>query len=81
MFFGHQSILHSQAWVTVSDPEKTIIDIIYFNYPFAGEILPALLKIADKGKLAGYLKKIKGVRGSIKIGKRVGSWLAGEEKK
>ncbi len=81
MYFGYEArrIEEAGEWVRVSDPEKTIIDIIYFNYPFAGEILPGLMEIADKGKLAGYLKRMKGVRGSKKIGKNVRRLL--EEKR
>jgi hypothetical protein len=69
MYFGYETKHLEEAgdWVRISDPEKTLIDMIYYNYPFLDEILPELTKILKRDKLNDYLKKIKNVRGSKKI--------------
>ena len=60
-----------KEWVRVSDPEKTLIDLIYFNYPFLDEILPELKRIVDRRKLRKYLKRIENIRGSKKIRRKL----------
>lgn len=73
MYFGYETkyLEDARDWVRVSDPEKTIIDLIYYNYPFLDEILPELSKMINKEKLAGYLKMIRNIRGSAKIGRKM----------
>ncbi len=69
MYFGYQFKEVENLNVRVSDPEKTLIDMIYFNYPFLDEIKDNLLEICEIRKLRNYillLKKRK-VRGYKKI--------------
>ena len=69
LYFGYETKYMEEAkdLIRVSDLEKTLIDLIYCNYPFLDEILPELAKKVRKEKLDEYLKRIKGVRGSKKI--------------
>jgi predicted transcriptional regulator of viral defense system len=73
MYFGYEQMVLEEAGgpVRVSDPEKTLIDIIYYNYPFADEIIPGLKEIIKKEKIDLYLKQMGSARGSGKIRKRV----------
>jgi len=73
MYFGHETkyLEEAGAWIRVSDPEKTLMDLIYYNYPFLDEILPELTRMAKKDKLMDYLKIIKGVRGAKKIERKI----------
>ncbi len=73
MYFGYETKYLEDAgdWIRISDPEKTLIDLIYYNYPFLDEILLGLIKIVKKEKLMNYLKRIKNIRGSKKIEKRI----------
>ncbi|MFQ5647967.1 MAG: type IV toxin-antitoxin system AbiEi family antitoxin [Candidatus Aenigmatarchaeota archaeon] len=83
MYFGYGTMYLDEAkdWVRVSDPEKTLIDLIYYNYPFLDEISPRLLEMVEKKKLTGYLKRIRGIRGSKKIEKKVKEFLSKKSKK
>ena len=76
MYFGYEAKYMEDArdWIRISDPEKTMIDLIYYNYPFLDEISPGLMKMIKKEKLMGYVKRIKNVRGSKKIEKRIASF-------
>ncbi len=71
MFFGYglKFLEDVNSWVRVSNVEKTLIDIIYFNYPFKDEILPNLLEISDMGKIRRYLMMMekRNVRGWKKV--------------
>jgi len=74
MYFGYDYIYVEEIneLVRVSDPEKTLIDAVYFSYPLLSEMLPGLLEIVDRNKLYGYLdemkkKKVKGWRKSRKM--------------
>jgi predicted transcriptional regulator of viral defense system len=73
MYFGYETkyVEEAKDWVRISDPEKTLMDLIYYNYPFLDEILPELVKMISRGKLAEYMKRAKHVRGSKKIGKEL----------
>jgi hypothetical protein len=73
MYFGHEAkyLKDAEERIRISDPEKTLIDLIYYNYPFLDEILPELKCIVKKKKLLNYLKRIKNVRGSKKIEKNL----------
>lgn len=55
MFFGFEMIKYHDFWIPVSDPEKTLIDFIYFKEPIQNEIL-AEMKIR-KDVLEQYLKR------------------------
>ena len=67
MYFGYEYKRVDENIVKVSDPEKTLIDMIYFNYPYLDEIFDNLSEICEKRKLRKYVKimrkrKIKGWR-------------------
>ena len=71
MYFGFTEIFLEDVgeWVRVSDPEKTLIDMLYYSYPFLEEILPALSCAANRKKLEEYIgiMKRRGVRGWKRI--------------
>ncbi|MCR4335219.1 MAG: hypothetical protein NUV57_01635 [archaeon] len=57
MFFGYETKKYHGAWITVSDPEKTLIDFAYYNEPIGKETLEEMKAIIDKKKLEKYLKQ------------------------
>jgi len=59
MYFGYEFRVVDGINVRVSGPEKTLIDMIYFNYPFLDEIKDELIKKCDKNKLKKYLRLLK----------------------
>ena len=67
MYFGYDYIFLDEIgeFVRVSDPEKTLIDIIYYRYPFRDDIIPRLVELVDKEKLTKYADEMRrrGVRG------------------
>lgn len=77
MYFGYESTyIEGAGRIRVSDPEKTLIDLLYCNYPFCDEIIPRLLEKISKEKLLSYTSRVQGLRGGKKIRKAVRSWLA-----
>jgi len=69
MYFGYEFIFLEEIgeWVRVSDKEKTLLDMIYYDYPFKDEIIPNLLGFVSPKKLKGYLlmirrRKVRGFR-------------------
>jgi len=73
MYFGYEYIAVDENFVKVSDPEKTLIDMIYFNYPFIDEISGNLLQICDREKIGEYLLTMDraGVKGVKQIKRRI----------
>ncbi len=61
MYFGYELFYLKEIdeWIRVSDPEKTLIDMIYFSYPFLDEILPELKKKINREKLKKYIQLMK----------------------
>ncbi len=57
MFFGYTLMKYRVWWIPVSTPEKTLIDIIYFDYPFIDEILENLIEKIDRNKLEKLARK------------------------
>jgi len=57
MFFGFESLKQGDFWVSTSDVEKTLIDIVYFKQHLNKEALAEIKKRIDLNKLRGYLKK------------------------
>ncbi len=55
LFFGYDMVKHNDFWIPVSDPEKTLIDMLYFNYDIRDELWPGILKAISKSKLSEYL--------------------------
>lgn len=58
MFFGYETIIQGDFWLTVSGPEKTLIDFAYYGEPLDKQVLGKLKKKIDKKKLAIYLKEV-----------------------
>ena len=75
LYFGYTLFYLEDVneWIRISDIEKTIIDLIYFSYPFASEILPGLFEKANKARLRSYLKLMG--RRKVKGWKRVASLI------
>jgi len=71
MYFGYEFIFLDEIGelIRVSDKEKTLLDLIYFNYPFKDEIIPNLLDSLNPDRLKGYyvLIRRRRVRGWRKI--------------
>jgi len=61
MYYGYDYVYIEEIGedVRVSEPEKTLIDAVYFNYPLLPEMLPGLLELVDVDKLYGYLEEMK----------------------
>ncbi len=57
MFFGFESIKYYEWWIPVSDPEKTLIDFVYFKEPLYDEVLREIKKVLRKDVLNSYLKR------------------------
>ncbi len=79
MYFGYEYkyLGDLREWVRVSDPEKTLIDIIYFRYPASDDIIPGLLEIIDTNKIRKYIEILKerSVKGQKKIEERINSLI------
>lgn len=75
MYFGYDYMFIEEVneYVRVSDPEKTLIDAIYFNYPLLREMLPGLLELVDKVKLRSYVEEMRyrKVKGWAKVRKTI----------
>jgi predicted transcriptional regulator of viral defense system len=56
-FFGYKLILYNGFWVPVSDLEKTVIDMLYFNIAIRPELHQKIVDNIDKKKLLEYLKR------------------------
>lgn len=57
LFFGYELIKYYDFWIPVSDPEKTLIDFVYFKHYLRSDALKELKRTIDKKKLAIYLKR------------------------
>jgi len=47
MFYGYGLIRYGEWNIPISTPEKILIDMVYYNYPFIDEIIPNLLEKID----------------------------------
>lgn len=56
-FFGYDLIRYGIFWIPVSNIEKALIDIIYFNKSIRPDLLLDVIPILDYSKLKEYLKK------------------------
>jgi len=56
-FFGIELIEYGEAYIPISDIEKTIIDMIYFNQPMDGKIYRQARRKMDKEKLKKYINR------------------------
>ena len=55
-FFGYDFLKYGDFYVPVSDPEKTLIDFVYYNEAIGEEALEGLLKRANRAVLLKYLR-------------------------
>jgi predicted transcriptional regulator of viral defense system len=55
-FFGFDYVKYGNFFIPVSDPEKTLIDLIYFKETPSLEVLCEIKKKINKKKLNKYLK-------------------------
>lgn len=55
MFFGLDTIKAGDSWIPVSDPEKTLIDFVYFKEHLPRNALEELLQMVSITVLEGYL--------------------------
>jgi predicted transcriptional regulator of viral defense system len=58
-FFGYGMVRQGNLWVPVSDVEKTIIDMLYFDDYIRDELWPGILKELNRERLRAYLQKYK----------------------
>ncbi|MBS3061489.1 MAG: hypothetical protein J4215_02820 [Candidatus Diapherotrites archaeon] len=70
MFFGFRSIKCGNLWLTVSDIEKTLIDLAYFRQPLEKDALAEIKARLDGTKLRKYLNQC-----DSKTRQRVEKWL------
>lgn len=56
LFFGFDFIKYYDFWLPVSDPEKTLIDLVYYHHGIRDDALVKLLDILNREKLDEYLK-------------------------
>jgi hypothetical protein len=54
-FFGFSTVLYNNREIPVSDPEKTLIDFVYFRIKISPDDYILLCKKVDKQKLSSYL--------------------------
>lgn len=55
-FFGFDYLPYGEFHVPVSDPAKTLIDLVYFRESPGPDVLKEVLEHADRRSLEGYLK-------------------------
>ena len=58
-FFGYGMLKHGDFWVPVSDVEKTVIDLVYFDHHITEEHWSEIIKLLDSKKLNEYLQRYK----------------------
>jgi len=56
-FFGIELLEYDETYIPISNMEKTIIDMIYFNQPIDEVIYSQAKRIMDKEKLKKYINK------------------------
>lgn len=54
--FGYRIMKYDGFWIPVSDAEKTLIDMVYFNDHIRNEVLMGLLDRIDRKRLTHYLE-------------------------
>ncbi len=74
MYFGYEYVYMEDIgeWIRVSDPEKTLIDLVYFRHPAIDEMVD-LLEIIDLERVKAYLELMnkRRVRGRKEVRKRI----------
>jgi len=69
MFFGYHYIKYFNFYIPVSDLEKTLIDLIYYNEKIPDCLFNNIKKKANKNILKNYISEIKKVSIKNKISK------------
>jgi predicted transcriptional regulator of viral defense system len=59
LFFGYEMVKRGNFWVPVSDLEKTVIDMMYFDGYIRDELWPTILKELQMRRLNEYLGRYK----------------------
>ncbi len=54
-FFGFDYMRYGDLYVPVSDAEKTLIDLVYFNESPGNDVIKEVSEGLDRGKFHGYL--------------------------
>ncbi len=67
MFFGYTYVKYYDLFIPVSDVEKTLVDLIYYNEKISRELFEELKKKADKKLLNTYISSIPEERVKNKI--------------
>ena len=67
MFFGYKLLMYNRWYIPVSSPEKTLIDMVYYDYPFLDEILPSLTEIINFNDLRKMLPDNSSLERKVKI--------------
>ncbi|MGA3020860.1 MAG: hypothetical protein ABSD68_02845 [Candidatus Micrarchaeales archaeon] len=57
LFFGFSFVNHYGFWLPVSDPEKTLIDLVYYRHGVRADAIESLTKAIDRKRLEEYMKK------------------------
>lgn len=57
MFFGMEMVKYSDIFVPVSNPEKTLLDFIYYKIGLSDIDAASLLRACDRKKLINYSKR------------------------
>jgi predicted transcriptional regulator of viral defense system len=57
LLFGYGLVRYSGFWLPVSDLEKTVIDMVYFQIHIAKELIGEIKKNIDIAKMEKYLDK------------------------
>ncbi len=55
-FFGFDFIKHYDMWLPVSDPEKTLIDLVFYRHGVRRDALDSIREVVNDNKLQSYLK-------------------------
>ncbi len=57
LMFGYSVVRYGSFWVPVSDVEKTVIDMLYFDGAIRDELWPGIAAALDRKRLMDYLKR------------------------
>ena len=58
LLFGLTTVYIDDVPVRISDPEKTLVDLVFFNYPCLDEILSRAEEVIDRTRLQQHLAEL-----------------------
>ena len=58
MFFGYTMLEYGQFYIPVSDMEKTLIDLVYFNVRVPDEVISAMIENLNQETFSSYLTEV-----------------------